>query len=166
MTRYFLGIEDLSKQGRAEGSIEYRATLGYHGPLIEGDEERVKLIEPEGMTWLNGEPLQIGIRNKPIDRQPLVTNRPIEENPESLNPELLSYDHTQSRPNAKEKIAVYHPINTEGLLEVLLHGELRQIRVTLIAEYFESTGVLWEPVSNVVELNMVDINNQIPSIAA
>lgn len=163
MTRYFLGIEDLSKAGRTKDAIEYRASLGYHGPGVE--EDRVKLIEPEGMTWLNGEPLKIGLRNKPRDGKPVVSNRPTGDGTDSLTIESLTYDHDQSRPLAEEKIGVYYPITSDGLLEVLLHGEQRQIRVTLIAEYFESSGILNDTVAQIIQLN-APAQDQTPAVAA
>jgi hypothetical protein len=161
MTNYFFGIE-VSPQHEFKG-FEYKAIIGYHGPSVE--EERVKLIEPEGMTWLNGEQLQFGIRNLPIDKQPLVSNRPKEYKTDALTPENLSYDSDQSKPKSEKRIAVYHPINQTGLLEVLLHGEQRQIRVTLVAEYFDNSGILHDNIAEVVELNIAN-EEQNTSIAA
>lgn len=151
MTRYFLGIEDLSKPNRVEGQIDYRTSLSY----IESvdTEEHVKFIEPEGMTWLNGEPFRIGLRNKSIEELPVVSNRPTDKDTESITIEAINYDHKQSNPTAPERIAVYHPINNDGVLEVLLHGELREIRATVIAEYFAHSGVLDENIAEIIQLN-------------
>jgi len=133
MTRYFLGIE-------LEGTSEEKVSMGYYGTDEAGD--RLELIKPEGMTWLNGEPLQIGLRNRPIGDYPVVSNRPTDDNTDAPTLEMLTYDHNLSRPIAEERTAVYYPINSGGLLDVLQHGELRQIRVTMVAEYFAHSGIV------------------------
>lgn len=90
------------------------------------------LLAPEGMTWLNGTPLEFTLRQVPIDQHPVVSNRPAKDD---VALETLMYDHVQSRPLSEERTAVYHPITPDGLLDVLVNSEARQVRVTLIAEY-------------------------------
>ncbi len=142
--------------------FSHKATFDYPGPTET--EDRVKIVEPEGITWLDHTPLKFYIIDNPIDKSPLASNRPIEDNSDSLTKETLSYERTIISPLPPERTAIYHPINRDGKLKVLLDGEEREIRVTLVAEYFECSGILQDNFS-VVELNTPD-QDQIPAIAA
>lgn len=76
----------------------------------------LEIIEPVGLSWLDGSPVAFWVMASEIGHSPVLSNRPLKGKPQ-LHTETLTYNHDHIAGRVGESL--FYPVTSDGVVDLM-----------------------------------------------